>query len=128
MYPKDFYRSSASLLKPKIAPRVESGRSPQSRSTNNPLFLRRGKGKIYLHFGKNYDTNTFRTMHRFSLSLTSVLVCGTAWAQMPMLTPHVRVKKATRGQDRIMRRSIGHAEAIRKVQVRPAVEGFLSEI
>lgn len=83
---------------------------------------------IYLHFGKSYDMNTFRTMHRFSLSLTSVLVCGTAWAQMPMLTPHVQVEKATRGQDRIMRRSIGHAEAIRKVQVRPAVEGFLSEI
>ena len=61
--------------------------------------------------------------------LTSVLLlAGSALAQMPG-TPatRVQVEKATTGLDMIFRRSIGHVEAIRKVQVRSAVEGFLME-
>lgn len=51
---------------------------------------------------------------------------GAALAQMPAAT--VQVERATQGRDLLMRRSIGHAEAIKTVKVRTAVEGFLHEI
>ncbi|MBQ9836227.1 MAG: efflux RND transporter periplasmic adaptor subunit [Akkermansia sp.] len=61
--------------------------------------------------------------------LTSILLLtGSALAQMPgMPATRVQVEKATTGLDMIFRRSIGHVEAIRKVQVKAAVEGFLLE-
>ena len=58
--------------------------------------------------------------------LTSILLLtGSVLAQMP--ATRVQVEKATTGLDMIFRRSIGHVEAIRKVQVKAAVEGFLLE-
>ena len=62
-------------------------------------------------------------------TITSILLLtGSAVAQMPgMQATRVQVEKATTGMDMIFRRSIGHVEAIRKVQVRAAVEGFLLE-
>ncbi|MBR5523479.1 MAG: efflux RND transporter periplasmic adaptor subunit [Akkermansia sp.] len=62
-------------------------------------------------------------------TITSILLlAGSAVAQMPgMQATRVQVEKATTGMDMIFRRSIGHVEAIRKVQVRAAVEGFLLE-
>lgn len=61
--------------------------------------------------------------------LTSILLLtGSTLAQMPgMPATRVQVEKATTGLDMIFRRSIGHVEAIRKVQVKSAVEGFLLE-
>lgn len=61
--------------------------------------------------------------------LTSILLLtGSVLAQMPgMPATRVQVEKATTGLDMIFRRSIGHVEAIRKVQVKSAVEGFLLE-
>ncbi|MBR1997114.1 MAG: efflux RND transporter periplasmic adaptor subunit [Akkermansia sp.] len=46
-------------------------------------------------------------------------------AQMPGATQHVQVEKVTLGKDRIARRSIGHMEAIKSVDVKAAVEGFI---
>lgn len=40
---------------------------------------------------------------------------------------HVQVERATTGKDYVARRSIGQVEAIRTVNVRAAVEGFLTE-
>ncbi len=40
---------------------------------------------------------------------------------------HVQAERATTGKDRIARKSIGHVEAIRTVEVRSAVAGFLQE-
>lgn len=65
-------------------------------------------------------------MNRFFLY--SLLGSGVVWAQMGPPASHVQVEAAVRGKDRIVRRSIGHAEAIRSVVIRPAVEGFLSEV
>lgn len=64
-----------------------------------------------------------------SVVWTSLLVlAGSVAAQMPgMPATRVQVEKATTGMDMIFRRSIGHVEAMRKVQVRAAVEGFLME-
>lgn len=46
-------------------------------------------------------------------------------AQMPGATQHVQVEKVTLGKDKIARRSIGHMEAIKSVDVKAAVEGFI---
>lgn len=46
-------------------------------------------------------------------------------AQMPGATQHVQVEKVTLGKDRITRKSIGHMEAIKSVDVKAAVEGFI---
>ena len=67
-------------------------------------------------------------MHKFSFYLPALLAAGTAWAQMAPPASHVQVEKATQGKDRIVRRSIGHAEAVRTVNIRPAVEGFIAEV
>ncbi len=40
---------------------------------------------------------------------------------------HVQAERATSGTDRIARKSIGHVEAIRTVDIRSAVAGFLEE-
>ncbi len=55
-----------------------------------------------------------------------LIMTGAAWAQGPRAV-HVQAEKATSGKDRIARRSIGHMEAVRTVNVRSAVEGFLLE-
>ncbi len=55
-----------------------------------------------------------------------LILAGAAWAQGPRAV-HVQAEKATSGKDRIARRSIGHMEAVRTVNVRSAVEGFLLE-
>lgn len=67
-------------------------------------------------------------MSRISLYWFLALAGGTAWAQMAMPPSHVQVEKVTQGKDRVIRRSIGHAEAVRVVDIRPAVEGFLDEV
>ncbi|MBQ1960597.1 MAG: efflux RND transporter periplasmic adaptor subunit [Akkermansia sp.] len=62
------------------------------------------------------------------LTSMCILMAGSVLAQMPGApAPRVQVEKATTGLDMIFRRSIGHVEAIRKVQVKAAVEGFLLE-
>ncbi len=55
-----------------------------------------------------------------------LIMTGAAWAQGPRGV-HVQAEKATSGKDRIARSSIGHMEAVRTVNVRSAVEGFLLE-
>ncbi len=50
---------------------------------------------------------------------------GALYAQMPSKTQHVQVEKVTLGMDRITRKSIGHMEAIKSVDVKAAVEGFI---
>ena len=47
---------------------------------------------------------------------------GALYAQMPNKTQHVQVEKVTLGMDRITRKSIGHMEAIKSVDVKAAVE------
>ncbi len=42
-------------------------------------------------------------------------------------TVHVLAERATTGKDRIARKSIGHVEAVRTVDIRSAVAGFLKE-
>ncbi len=65
---------------------------------------------------------------KLSVIMSILLLVGNALAQMPgAQATRVQVEKATTGLDMIFRRSIGHMEAIRKVQVRAAVEGFLQE-
>ena len=64
-------------------------------------------------------------MKTVALIIAPALI-GAALAQMPAAT--VQVERATQGRDLLMRRSIGHAEAIKTVKVRTAVEGFLHEI
>lgn len=55
-----------------------------------------------------------------------LLFAGIASGQIPgKHAEYVQVEKATTGKDRIVRRSIGHVEAIQTVHVRTAVEGFL---
>lgn len=54
---------------------------------------------------------------------------GVAVAQMPgNMTTYVQAEKATTGRDQIVRKSIGHTEAIRHVTVRAAVEGRLTKV
>ena len=48
--------------------------------------------------------------------------------QMRGQMQHVQVEEATSGRDYVVRRSIGHVEAVRTVRVRSAVEGFLQEV
>lgn len=48
-------------------------------------------------------------------------------AQMPGATQHVQVEKVTLGKDRITRKSIGRMEAIKSVDVKAAVEGFIQQ-
>ena len=48
--------------------------------------------------------------------------------QMRRQVQHVQVEEATSGRDYVLRRSIGHVEAVRTVHVRAAVEGFLMEV
>lgn len=54
---------------------------------------------------------------------------GVAWAQRPGApASYVQVEKVVTGQDRVMRKSIGHAESVHAVTIRAAVEGFLDEV
>ena len=69
--------------------------------------------------------NGGKDMKTVALIIAPALI-GAALAQMPAAT--VQVERATQGRDLLMRRSIGHAEAIKTVKVRTAVEGFLHEI
>ena len=60
---------------------------------------------------------------------TIIMLAGAAAAQMPGgSTPRVQVEKATKGQDRIIRKSIGLTEAIDSVGIHSAVEGYLVEV
>lgn len=60
-----------------------------------------------------------------SLALLSA-ACGIAAAQMPGKTAtYVQAEKAVLGHDKIVRKSIGHTEAMRHVTVRSAVDGRL---
>ena len=69
--------------------------------------------------------NGGKDMKTVALIIAPALI-GAALAQMPAAT--VQVERATQWRDLLMRRSIGHAEAIKTVKVRTAVEGFLHEI
>ncbi len=66
---------------------------------------------------------------RFSaFFVLATLASSCALAQMPASQAvHVQAERATSGKDRIARKSIGHVEAIRTVDIRSAVEGFLLE-
>ena len=56
-------------------------------------------------------------------------MAGVAAAQMPGgMASHVQVEKAVLGKDRIIRKSIAHAEPIRTVNISAAVSGFLHEV
>lgn len=58
-----------------------------------------------------------------------IALAGTAAAQMPgAAVPRVQVEKATKGHDRIVRKSIGQTEAINSVGLHSAVEGHLAEV
>ena len=58
-----------------------------------------------------------------------VLLGGVALGQMPgAATPRVQVEKAVKGQDRIIRRSVGATEAIDSVSIHCAVEGYLQDV
>ena len=58
-----------------------------------------------------------------------VILAGAAAAQMPgAATPRVQVEKAIRGQDRIVRKSIGLTESIDSVSIHSAVEGYLVDV
>lgn len=64
-----------------------------------------------------------RTITQYAIPL---LLCGAATAQMPgKMTTYVQAEKAVVGRDKIVRKSIGHTEAVRHVTVRSAVEGRL---
>ncbi len=65
-------------------------------------------------------------MRKSSIYAISLLLCGVAAAQMPgKMATYVQAEKAVLGQDKIVRKSIGHTEAVRHVTVRSAVEGRL---
>lgn len=65
---------------------------------------------------------------KLSIISSILILASCAAAQMPgVQATRVQVEKATTGLDMIFRRSIGHVEAVRKVQVKAAVEGFLQE-
>lgn len=67
---------------------------------------------------------------KYASTLATLLVLGgTAAAQMPgNMVTYVQAEKATAGRDKIVRKSIGRAEAVRNVTVRAAVEGRLSKV
>lgn len=57
--------------------------------------------------------------------LTIAMSACVLQAQMPGKAQHVQVEKVTLGKDQITRKSIGHMEAVKSVQVRAAVAGFI---
>ena len=62
---------------------------------------------------------------------TVLLLGGLAAGQGPggkKAVSHVLVEEATSGRDKIVRKSIGHTETIRMVNISAAVEGFLSAV
>ncbi len=60
--------------------------------------------------------------------IVALATASCALAQRPgARAVHVQAERATRGQDRIERKSIGHVEPIRTVDIRSAVAGFLME-
>ncbi len=64
---------------------------------------------------------------RFSI-LILLASSACALAQMPGgKAVHVQAERAFKGKDRIARKSIGHVEAVRTVEVRSAVAGFIEE-
>ena len=66
--------------------------------------------------------------HTSTLTLLLTL-CGSVAAQMPgKMVTYVQAEKSTAGRDKIVRKSIGRAEAVRHVTVRAAVEGRLSKV
>ena len=68
-------------------------------------------------------------METIRVLATMIILAGTAAAQMPgAATPRVQVEKATKGQDRIVRKSIGLTESIDSVTIHSAVEGYLVEM
>ncbi len=63
-----------------------------------------------------------------SFFLPALIAAASASAQMPgAKAVHVQAERATSGNDRIARKSIGHVEAVRTVDIRSAVAGFLQE-
>ncbi len=63
------------------------------------------------------------------VALAGIVCSGLLSAQMPgMPSPTVLVAPVIKGKDNITRLSIGHAEAIKEVNVRTAVEGYLQGI
>lgn len=63
-------------------------------------------------------------MTKYAIPL--LLLCGIGNAQMPgRMVTYVQAEKAVLGQDKVVRKSIGHTEAIRHVTIRSAVEGRL---
>ena len=81
-------------------------------------------------------TKTIKRKKQFSKAMKTmkalaavVLLGGVALGQMPgAATPRVQVEKAVKGQDRIIRRSVGATEAIDSVTIHSAVEGYLQEV
>ena len=68
-------------------------------------------------------------MNTMKAMVAAVLLGGVALGQMPgAATPRVQVEKAVKGQDRIIRRSVGATEAIDSVAIHCAVEGYLVEV
>ncbi len=65
----------------------------------------------------------------FSTFFIFAAIAGScAVAQMPgAKAVHVQAERATAGKDHIERRSIGHVEAVRTVDIRSAVAGFMLE-
>ncbi len=63
------------------------------------------------------------------VALTAALGTTAARAQGPgARAVYVQAEKATSGKDRVTRKSIGHVEAIRTVDVRSAVAGFVQAV
>ncbi len=64
-----------------------------------------------------------------SFIILAGVAASCASAQMPSsrAAVHVQAERATTGKDRIARKSIGHVEAVRTVDIRSAVAGFLLE-
>ncbi len=63
-----------------------------------------------------------------SIFLLSLITGASALAQMPATKAvHVQAEHATSGKDRIARKSIGHVESVRTVDIRSAVAGFIEE-
>lgn len=69
-------------------------------------------------------------MHRFLPISSFMLAAAPLMAQGPAAAPasHVQVEKAITGKDTVSRVSIGHAEAVRTMNVIAAVEGFITEV
>ncbi len=65
----------------------------------------------------------FSAIFLLALSTVPALLAQTPGAK----AVHVQAERATTGKDRIARSSIGHVEAVRTVNIRSAVAGFLQE-